>query len=224
MGERRYRAQGPHAAGGPPARLAPVPVLALEHAAADRPDQQRGAAARLPLEPGVGQRLARGSEREPVRPRASSRNPERGHNLRGHLGRDARAEALGVDQGDGLDRAGAGREAGPEALDARAVGAHVCRARSPRPQADDYRAANDYRAAGSWRVPWIGTARSRAQAWPVFARMNRDRESSERNSSVRSSPSWMRFRHAILEGRDLTDEFLSLDSLSRFILAKTGQG
>jgi len=26
------------------------------------------------------------------------------------------------------------------------------------------------------------------------------------------------------EGRDLTDEFLSLDSLSRFILAKTGQG
>jgi hypothetical protein len=25
------------------------------------------------------------------------------------------------------------------------------------------------------------------------------------------------------EGHDLTDEFLSLDSLSRFILAKTGQ-
>src|SRR6266404_8834582 len=37
--------------------------------------------------------------------------------------------------------------------------------------------------------PSVGTARSRAQAWPIFARMNRDRESSERNSSVRSWPS-----------------------------------
>ena len=33
-----------------------------------------------------------------------------------------------------------------------------------------------------------------------------------------------RFGIVIDEGRDLTDEFLSLDSLSRFILAKTGQG
>ena len=32
-----------------------------------------------------------------------------------------------------------------------------------------------------------------------------------------------RFGIVIDEGRDLTDEFLSLDSLSRFILAKTGQ-
>src|SRR5581483_11241824 len=33
-----------------------------------------------------------------------------------------------------------------------------------------------------------------------------------------------RFGIVIDEGRDLTEEFLSLDSLSRFILAKTGQG
>lgn len=32
-----------------------------------------------------------------------------------------------------------------------------------------------------------------------------------------------RFGIVIDEGRDLADEFLSLDSLSRFILAKTGQ-
>src|SRR5512147_55277 len=32
-----------------------------------------------------------------------------------------------------------------------------------------------------------------------------------------------RFGMVIDEGHDLTDEFLSLDSLSRFILAKTGQ-
>ena len=32
-----------------------------------------------------------------------------------------------------------------------------------------------------------------------------------------------RFGIVIDEGHDLTDEFLSLDSLSRFILAKTGQ-
>src|SRR6266852_5411139 len=80
--------------------------------------------ARRALEPGVGERLARGGQREPVGARAPPRDPEGGHDLRGHLGRDARAEALGVDQGDGLDRAGAGGEAGPEALDARAVGAH----------------------------------------------------------------------------------------------------
>lgn len=33
-----------------------------------------------------------------------------------------------------------------------------------------------------------------------------------------------RFGIVIDEGHDLTEEFLSLDSLSRFILAKTGQG
>jgi hypothetical protein len=33
-----------------------------------------------------------------------------------------------------------------------------------------------------------------------------------------------RFGIVIDEGHDLTEEFLSLDSLSRFILSKTGQG
>src|SRR4029077_5285486 len=106
-----------------------------------------------------------------------------GHRVGGDLGRDARAEALGVDDGDGLDRAGAGREAGPEALHPRAVGAH------------DAAPAHHHvwpapGASGPAHGASIGrAARSRAQAWPVFARMNFDRESSERNSSVRSRPS-----------------------------------
>ena len=77
-----------------------------------------------PLEARVGQRLAGRGQREAVGARAAARDPERAHRLGGHLGGDARAEALGVDEGDGLDRAGAGGEAGPEALDPRAVGAH----------------------------------------------------------------------------------------------------
>src|SRR5262249_8601311 len=96
------------------ARPLPVPRLGLEHAAADRADDQRRVGAVSAADPGVVQRLARRREREAIGARSARRAAERVR----HLGADPAAEALGVDQGDRADRRDAAADPLPVRLDA----------------------------------------------------------------------------------------------------------
>src|SRR6202008_3358738 len=109
------------------------------------------------------------------RARAASGRADRAHDLGGNLGRDPRAEALGLDHRDGLDRAGPRGEPAPAALPPGPVGPHDAEAtdHDVGPAVVGSRPAHAALIAPGWA--------SSPQACPFLARMNRDSESMERN-------------------------------------------
>src|SRR5215470_6829021 len=157
---RQNRAQRRHpAAHALVAGPRPVPRLRFQHPAADRADDQCGLVPFDAAEPGVIERLDGGAEREGVRARTAGRGARR----LWHLARDAAAEAVGIDEAQRANGAGARRQPGPVRFHTDAERAH-----GAEPGDDD--------------AP---------HAVPSRPAMKRDRESKDAKWAVKSSDSSM---------------------------------